>query len=740
MPDLNRWTGAAWEAFDPGDLKRWTGTEWEPVPLSFYDGTQQVEALPAAGSAFEPIQDPGNLQGTYVDYSSPIFDEPGVAPEAHGAAGDGVTDDTAAFVAAVENNNHVTLQEDSTYLLGGQAWVRNINDVVIDGGGTITIPDANWGNYTYAIRFSGSNIHLDGITLDGNTANTGLTGAVQFLACDNVSVRNCEVKNWLDHDGITDEPHVLAFQGSTNGEILDNYIHDIGSKGVSWYANSGDPVPNNVVMARNRTERTGEEGLFAGNEMGTPATGIHIVYNDVGLTRSQYGIRIGGATPIDVQITDNLVTDSVHAGITVKTLGATTALVERNELCRCGINFRATNDAAPVSGTVRGNVLKHTTHGVQSLSACENVTVENNYTYGITFDGGTVGLVAQNNHIGAGGVTTVNGATITDSGNTADYDHTAHECTLGLPLTTAAASYEPGGTSVGKVGSESYETITLAAGETRSVAVRTGDVYQNKLIDVSADGADFHIDANGDDFVIRNIGIKGVADNTNDLTGYSNYIRCQGNGLIENIYLADGHENGLAKGAIGSSYAHAGHIEFRNMNVNRFAGNAVYAAGAGRINPPGQTDGGGGSYAFVDSLFTNNNIAHFRLASDGSSLTNVTMYNTGVVPPHPDSGNVVNSRGMYTGYGDPSQTIWVRNCDVELTDANTNGASSAFVSDTHAEYGDLTVIDIDDTEVIGDLIGAFVQTGPNVGAAPDLAVPRGVPTSAEEAASGGGVP
>jgi hypothetical protein len=195
----------------------------------------------------------------------------------------------------------------------------------------------------------------------------------------------------------------------------------------------------------------------------------------------------------------------------------------------------------------------------------------------------------------------------------------------------------------------------------------------------------------------------------------------------------------VRRGAIGSGPSHAGHIEVTNCNIARWTGNAVYAAGMGRRRPPGKTDGKGGTLAFRNCYFRDNNIAHLRIASDGTLVEGCVIHNTNDVPPHPHTAGgesgVVNSRGIYTGYGDPSQVIIVRDCDIDVTPENTNGAASAVVSGKNSHYGDLTTVRLIDCRVRGELEGEHVEAV-NVSDEPRIRIPKGVPRTAEAAAAG----
>ncbi|WP_338729832.1 hypothetical protein [Haladaptatus sp. DJG-WS-42] len=306
-------------------------------------------------------------------------------------------------------------------------------------------------------------------------------------------------------------------------------------------------------------------------------------------------------------------------------------------------------------------------------------------------------------------------------------------------LGVSAAALGAGTAVSGSAAAAEYTEIVLDPGERRSFHVGSGETLENLLIDVSASEADVSFSASGDDWTIRNIGIRGVFDIGGDTGGIKYVFGVEGNGLIENVYMGDGHEDGIRKGALIVPPDHAGHIDVQNMYVSRWTANACYVAGPARLIDPGKTDGEGGSTGFTNCYFSDNNIAHLRIASDGSFVRDSVIHNTSDVPPHPstsggDSG-VVNSRGFYTGYGDPSQVVMVENCDIRITDDNTNGGASVAYSGEHSTYGDCSTIRIVDSEVVGEIRGEHTETQ-NIGNNPDIRVPAGVPQTPEEAASG----
>ncbi|WP_254663026.1 hypothetical protein, partial [Haladaptatus sp. W1] len=277
-----------------------------------------------------------------------------------------------------------------------------------------------------------------------------------------------------------------------------------------------------------------------------------------------------------------------------------------------------------------------------------------------------------------------------------------------LKLTGAAAVAAAGtGMATGVTTAKEYETITIPANTAKQFTVGSGETFENKLIDISASGADVRIVASGSDWTIRNVGVTGEADTSGphppgkNLGGYPNLITASGTGTIEHVYLGDGVSGDMVrKGAIGIPKSFAGHIDITEVTMNGWTGNAIYAGGAAK------SSGGGGTLAFDRCLMKNNNISHLRIATDGTTVKNTVIYNTNDVPLHPINGGVVNSRGVYDGYGTESDVVTFENCDIDCTDSNTNGAASALVA-AH------TTFKVKNSQVKGSLIGNVEST--NVG-------------------------
>ncbi len=298
-----------------------------------------------------------------------------------------------------------------------------------------------------------------------------------------------------------------------------------------------------------------------------------------------------------------------------------------------------------------------------------------------------------------------------------------------LKLTGATAVAAAGaGAATGLGAATAYDTITIPANTAKQFTIGSGETFENKLIDISAPGADVRIIASGSDWTIRNVGFSGASDVSGphppgkNLGGYPNLITASGTGTIEHVYMGDGVSGDMIrKGAIGIPMSFAGHIDITGVTMNRWTGNAIYAGGAAK------SGGGGGTLAFDGCLLKNNNISHLRIATDGTTVKNTVIYNTNDVPLHPINGGVVNSRGVYDGYGTTSDVVTFENCDIDCTDANTNGAASALAA-AH------TTFEVKDSQVKGRLIGNVNTT--NVGSNPSHETPKAAPTTAKQAASG----
>ncbi len=286
---------------------------------------------------------------------------------------------------------------------------------------------------------------------------------------------------------------------------------------------------------------------------------------------------------------------------------------------------------------------------------------------------------------------------------------------LGLTAAAAAAA-----ASTGHVGAASsdYETITVGSGERYTHTVRDGEVFENKLIDITASGAgcELGIRVGSGTGVIRNVGVKGVneAGGANGITPAAE--NRDGHAVIENVYLGDGGDTRTRHPGIWvDGDDHLGLCTIRNVNVQWFTDNGIYASG-----PAAQFDAETGGDTIIEGCFArNNNISNFRIGTNDSVIR--------------DSVVVVDSRPRDSGTGTNGRGIWMRGHSTETLAENVDVAQDMGYSAVGTRYSDDRPT-LRDSRVKGAISSRVSQE--NVTNNPSRTPPAGCPTTAEEAASG----
>lgn len=267
--------------------------------------------------------------------------------------------------------------------------------------------------------------------------------------------------------------------------------------------------------------------------------------------------------------------------------------------------------------------------------------------------------------------------------------------------------------AVGSATAAEYETVTVSSGEHKTINVEDGETYENVLIDVTASGATATIVAHGTDWTIRNVGFKGRLESPDEVClGVSD--RQGGTSRIENVYIGDGASTGHRDGlGIWVAPEHSGHIDIERTNIQEMGDNSFYCSAPGS---------GGGGTVDIDRCYSANSwVAHFRL-SEGSVTNSVAVNDE----RHKDG------RGVWAWAPGP---VTVDNCQLAMNGnhysvvAGANGAGGP-VEVTNTEYD--TGFNGGSHEPDGS-----ITWGEGNGTDPQDVVPEGVPTSAEEAASGG---
>lgn len=268
-----------------------------------------------------------------------------------------------------------------------------------------------------------------------------------------------------------------------------------------------------------------------------------------------------------------------------------------------------------------------------------------------------------------------------------------------------------------------YTTITVDAGDTYSVSLSDGETWENYLIDISASGASYDVHASANDFTIRNIGFKGHID---DSSGNQDPFRVRvpdpsATATIENICFdvtceSTERDPGEYHGATGIYHwrDHAGHVDYKNLYFQNFPDNGVYASSPGHDAP----DAEGGTISITNAYCKDVNTSCYRLGTSGSSLTNVV----GVGNTH---------RGIWVFYEHPT---------VEDSDMVDCGSDVALGSSDYEKSWDAEVT-MNNCRWVTETAHGNASTSNIHGTpqgSPQDYVPSGVPTTAEDAASGGG--
>ncbi|WP_440764673.1 hypothetical protein [Natronorubrum sp. DTA7] len=280
--------------------------------------------------------------------------------------------------------------------------------------------------------------------------------------------------------------------------------------------------------------------------------------------------------------------------------------------------------------------------------------------------------------------------------------------------TTVAAAATAGTASA----SGTYETIR-ARGQT--IRIGRGQTYENKLFDLTT-GDTVLLVVDGPNSTIRNIGFKGLHRGD----GFMISINANpGNVLIENVYLGDGStkEGADFVHGPGACFMHRNNradVTFRHCNVQGWPNNAFYCSNTAH----------GGSVRFEHCFGKNNGVTTFRCASGNDAIIGCVAYNDNT-----DYGP------GYGGYGETNgRPVWIWNGGT-VTVRDSHFADGpyphAFVAGANNSPGRAN---FQSGGIRGNIhrgSGSRVNVGSAVSNNPDLSIPDGVPTTAEEAASGG---
>ncbi len=282
-------------------------------------------------------------------------------------------------------------------------------------------------------------------------------------------------------------------------------------------------------------------------------------------------------------------------------------------------------------------------------------------------------------------------------------------------LKVAAGAAALGIASTGAAADEDYDVIEVSAGDTYSVTLGSGDTFENTLIDITARGAKYQINASGSDWLIRNVGVRGEWDGYSKAEPLIASVSRNGTGRIENLYLGDGAPDDTYPGATGIYVAnsHAGVLEIDRVNIQGYPDNAIYGSSPGDLSRHPSGGGGGGEVHITNSYAADCRAGGFRIGSSGSYAENCVA---------------VGCDRNFWGFYHDTEAIDCDFSDARFGDVGTGDGHwghNATVTVTNTRY-ETTVNH--SGRINGSSAGSPQRTEPS-----DV---EGVPLSAEDAASG----
>lgn len=241
-------------------------------------------------------------------YQDEFTDAVGLTPEAYGAVGDGVTDDTTAIAAMFAVSGAKEFVFKNTYLISGTLTPPSGCKITGLGGGKILISTANTAAFNLVSK---SRIRFYDLIIESTVAGANAyIGGIVFDTCNYCVVRGCNIIGfqWAG----------VYLANSTYCRIKDNYFGTmLGSVSdaadIQVYYNSTDNIieGNHCFGGRIVGINVQDPG-----GAGTYLPARNIIRNNVINAHSGYGINVYIGSTSNVRNSDNIVDGNYIEGIT----------------------------------------------------------------------------------------------------------------------------------------------------------------------------------------------------------------------------------------------------------------------------------------------------------------------------------------------------------------------------------------------------------------------------------------
>lgn len=326
------------------------------------------------------------------------------SPEAHGAIGDGTTDDTTAVQAAITTGLTVRGNSGSTYLVGAltQSTARQ---VLIFTGSTLKLKNAT---DAPILTLDGDYSKVIGGSWNGNKANQSGTGANQYNhAAISVTGDYCTVEGTEVYDsfGIGLKGVACNYTNFLNNRIKDAEIHGIYVESTLADA-YGNVIANNHITS---TSLAASSGIYLTGS-NSPFTYKQYLWSILGNI-----CRGGTSTPTGIGITtrgvDGLIANNQTTGYT---MGISADIATRTPITgnRCTDMAGASGYGIELNGAkcvVTGNYIKGGIYGV--VASGNSTSQDYSVISGNIFDDPSTGGV----YVVASGSYTANHLNINDN-------------------------------------------------------------------------------------------------------------------------------------------------------------------------------------------------------------------------------------------------------------------------------------------------------------------------------------